>query len=562
MAGLACHYRRVPERSLDALIREGEDAYQLGDADRSARAFQRAAGLEKSGRVFEGLAKAQHLAFDYPAAMRSYERSYAAYRRAGDLLGAARAARTVGWFHGSLYGDWAVYSGWVGRARSLLEQAGEDLPEQGWNLLAQAQRGSDLAEQQRLYLEAINRARHWGDSDLECEALASLGIMLVFSGHTADGMAFLDEALATVCAGEVDDLSVVEGVFCGLFHTCEHTNDVPRAEQWLRAADDLVRRRRFAAVGGYCRAYYGGILTAAGRWPEAEAELTAALQVFSVDHVQIRGNVSCRLADLRLRQGRIEEAAQLLVGLEQHADAVRPLAALHLARGEAELAQDLLERALAATTAGNTLEGSLLALLVDAYLATGAVVEAGRTAERLSDLVSHEVGPYLTAVAALARGKVCRATGQGDARACLDEAATMFARAQRPVDVARVQLELANAVAATNPVVAIAQATAALASFERFQAVREADAAAALLRTLGVSSRPGPRGTAALTRRETEVLELLGHGLSNAEIGERLFISPKTVEHHVGRILAKLGVRRRAQAVAHAVHGPASLPGG
>jgi DNA-binding CsgD family transcriptional regulator len=45
----------------------------------------------------------------------------------------------------------------------------------------------------------------------------------------------------------------------------------------------------------------------------------------------------------------------------------------------------------------------------------------------------------------------------------------------------------------------------------------------------------------------------VGHGLTNAEIGERLFISPKTVEHHVGRILAKLGLSSRARAVAHAL---------
>jgi DNA-binding NarL/FixJ family response regulator len=55
---------------------------------------------------------------------------------------------------------------------------------------------------------------------------------------------------------------------------------------------------------------------------------------------------------------------------------------------------------------------------------------------------------------------------------------------------------------------------------------------------------------AQLTRREREILELMGHGLPHAEIARRLFISPKTVATHVEHILRKLGVRSRAQAVA------------
>jgi DNA-binding CsgD family transcriptional regulator len=53
-----------------------------------------------------------------------------------------------------------------------------------------------------------------------------------------------------------------------------------------------------------------------------------------------------------------------------------------------------------------------------------------------------------------------------------------------------------------------------------------------------------------LSARETEVLDLLSEGLTNAEIAGRLFISPKTAEHHVGRVLAKLGARSRAEAAA------------
>lgn len=538
--------------SIDARLLEGHEACRRGDVESARRIFERLVGERESGEVLEGLAKVHHLELDYAGAMAVYERAYVAYRQEGDLLAAARAARTLGWFHGSVHGDWAVYGGWIARAHSLLEQAGDDGSEYGWLLLAEAQGGDDLGEQERLYLAAIDVARRCRDVDLECDALASLGIMLVFSGLPR-GMRHLDEALATICAGEVGDLSVAEGVFCGLFHVCERTNDVVRAEQWLRAADDMSRRRRLSSIGGYCRAYYGGILVASGRWSEAEDTLTAALRSFPAQHEQIRANVLCRLADLRLRQGRVEEAAALLIGLEQHESAVRPLAALHLARGETSLARDLLERTLAATTLEDAVEGPLLALLVDVHLAAGAVDEAARVSERLSDLAAHQSGDHLTAVAALARGRLCLATGAGDARGCLHEALATFARAHLPVEAARCQLELARAVASTSPEVAVAHATSAHETFARTSALRDADAAAALLRSLGVPTLPGPKGSASLTRRESEVLELLGHGLTNAEIAGRLFISVKTVEHHVGRVLAKLGLRNRAQAVGHAV---------
>jgi DNA-binding CsgD family transcriptional regulator/tetratricopeptide (TPR) repeat protein len=95
----------------------------------------------------------------------------------------------------------------------------------------------------------------------------------------------------------------------------------------------------------------------------------------------------------------------------------------------------------------------------------------------------------------------------------------------------------------------------ALDAFYTLGAVPAAALARARLRDLGVTAIPrGPRPATmthrgGLTNRQTEVLGLLSGGLTNAEIAERLFISQKTVDHHVSAILRKLGVASRRAAV-------------
>jgi DNA-binding NarL/FixJ family response regulator len=107
-----------------------------------------------------------------------------------------------------------------------------------------------------------------------------------------------------------------------------------------------------------------------------------------------------------------------------------------------------------------------------------------------------------------------------------------------------------------------------------FEAVRVVAAGEALLaptvtrRLIGELTRlrprrPGPAGLpVGLTAREQEILRLIAEGLSNAEMADRLTVGAETVKTHVSRVLAKLGVRDRVQAVIMAYECGLVVPGG
>jgi DNA-binding CsgD family transcriptional regulator len=196
----------------------------------------------------------------------------------------------------------------------------------------------------------------------------------------------------------------------------------------------------------------------------------------------------------------------------------------------------------------------LRGLLIELELERGKSQEAQVEAEALSALAARLDTPVVLARSRHLLGRALAAAGNDMAARELEQAMITFVELGMPFDGARCRLALARLTRAADKEAAAEEAKGALATFEEPGAIPDADAAAALLRDWGVKAvRRGPNAVGSLTMREREILALLGEGLSNREIATRLFITPKTVEHHVGHVLTKLDLKRRGEAAAYAV---------
>jgi DNA-binding CsgD family transcriptional regulator len=532
------------------LLRRGREALAAGDWESARSCFEQAGQLGETAEVLDGLSQVLHFQGEYDRAIELKQRAFSAYRRRGQRVEAAVLARWLAFLHVSVHGNMAAANGWMARAESLLEGV-EESAANGWLTLDRAPFTRDASERERLATAALANARRFGDGDLEFEALALLGDAYVASGRVDEGMTLLDAAMAAVSGGEVVAHGAVGEIYCRMLSACEHAGDVRRAEQWMSVVDRLAVWKAF--VPPTCQSHYGGILLAVGRWAEAEEQLLAAVRAFERGYRAARVSPLVRLAGLRVRQGRFEEAERLLEGNEWHPTARRSLATIALARGDLAMADDLARLCLEAEDPSDPACAPLLELLVEVQLARGELAAAAETLDRLAELATGSGHDRVAACAELAAGRVRAAEGHTRASAHLQAALEAFSALDLPFEAARAQLELARVVAPRAPDAALAEARLALRTFKRLGAVRDADAAAELLRGLGAAGRTWPRRYGALTKRETEVLSLLAGGLSNAEIGERLYISRRTAEHHVASILAKLDLRSRAEAAAYAV---------
>jgi ATP/maltotriose-dependent transcriptional regulator MalT len=263
----------------------------------------------------------------------------------------------------------------------------------------------------------------------------------------------------------------------------------------------------------------------------------------------------------RVESRRLDAESRPLVEALPHDDLIRPTGLCNLA---AQRADDDPERCIEemVAAAGFELEGLdvtwsswLRLVLVRAGLALGRREDAERWARATEDVAARHGLPIGAARGVTARAELALDAGDADgAVALLPPAIAEFEAYGFRIDALPARILLGRALAAAGDAEAArAVLDAVVAESEERGAWRFRDAAAAELRRLGVRLRPGmgPRGEREeLTQREHEIAALVVDGRSNKQVAAALFLSEKTVEAHLSRAYAKLGVKTRRELAA------------
>jgi LuxR family transcriptional regulator, maltose regulon positive regulatory protein len=534
------------------LLARAQEALSRG-AWREARTdFEAALGAAESPEALEGLGTAAWWLGDGPAVFDARGRAYRLYHERGDHRAAARLATELAEDHASFRGEMAVAGGWLRRAERLLASAGV-VRELGWLKIIEADlaiSGNDPAAARAGAAEAQAIGRALGLADLEMVALALEGLALVSAGEVAEGMPRLDEAAAAALSGEMTDLLAVAFACCYLVTACERARDFSRASQWCGRVNEFAQRRELPSLFNICRIQHASLLMWRGEWAEAEGELCTSVESLAATHPPLQPDGFVRLAELRRRQGRLEEVPPLLERAAGHPRAVLEAAALALEQDDADTAARLAQRFLRQAHEAQRPERlAALDLLLRAELARDDPSAAREALARIRTVVAATSSAPLRALARAAEGLVAAAEGD-HAEACraFEDAVDLYGQSAASFEQARVRIELAGSAAALGrQTAAIAELRAAEETLAHLGAAREAHRARGLLQTLERRTRG-----AALSRREGDVLKLVAQGLSNKQIARRLAVSEYTAKRHVANILMKLALHSRAAAAAYA----------
>lgn len=381
----------------------------------------------------------------------------------------------------------------------------------------------DVAEGAAWARKAIEMATGFGDRHLLAAGYGTLGSALIF----------LDDPEAIPNMERAIEIAIAEGLhyvaannYSNLGSALGEVYRFAQGEGYMRTAVEYAARHEIDFFRNYALAWLALFDVFLGRWDDAQGRAQEVLALQN-EPSTTRIMALCALGRLRVRRGDAD-AGETLDEALQLADATHTLqrvAPVRLARAEAAFARGDLDAARD--------EAQEALALAKRHGHPWFIGEALLWLDR-SGFAQPRSGP-------------CAKPFELEIEGRWREAAEEWARIGCPYETARALAE-GDADAQLE----------ALAIFERLGAKPAANALRERMREAGV--RGLPRGARAstqgnphgLTTRELQILALLGDGLRNSEIAERLSRSVRTIDHHVDAVLRKLGARSRTEAVATA----------
>ncbi|WP_426565721.1 helix-turn-helix transcriptional regulator [Angustibacter sp. McL0619] len=495
-------------------------------------------------------------------AAQAFEQARALRLGAGDVVGAAAlVAPLVAVRH--LLGD--DLPARVGRLTAALDEltaasATESAPGTATRLLAGLSDAYMLDRRLDQAIEHGERARALavaaGDEATEVNTMATVGSCLVFAGRMAQGWTLLEQAVQQARAHRLETEAARAYRMIGSSASVLVAYDL--AERWLAEGIEYAERVELWNHRHYLVAHLGHVAWATGDWPRALDLGQRAL-------VDGRGGITTRVTALIVRGyhamgsgdfaaasatlGEARDIGRSMGELQRYSPALWGLAETALLRGAPDEAVELCEQGRAASVAVDDAAYLFPFLLVGARakLALHDTVGATEWVESIAQALSRRGIPGTLPAIEHGRALVALATGRtAQARTALLSAQQSWTGLRRVWEQLWAGIDLARCATRAGRVDdAVQQATqarTAAAAVGAAPLVALADEVLALARRRGgVEPVWAP-----LTAREFEVARLVGDGLTNREIADRLGISVKTVGAHVEHILARLGVTRRA----------------
>ena len=533
-------------------LARGRDAFQReawSDAFALLSQVNRESSLEPED--LERLAIAAFLIGEDAASIDALTRAHHAFLEQGEPISAARNAVRLAFGMFERPALQAQATGWLARARRLLDESRADCSELGFLLCAEAfarVRANDVADAAALFAQAVEIAARFKDRDVLALARHGQGRVLLFQNKTAEGLAMLDEVMVSVTCGEVHP--IMSGiVYCSVLSVCHDLFDLRRAKEWTTALSAWCDAHPDMLFRGECLVRRSEMLQLHGAWDEALAEAEqACARLHAGSPVRDAGTSPYRAAELYRLRGEFQKAEDFYRRASQAGRNPHPgLALLRLAQGQVEAAavairHELQERRSPAVRA------ETLRAAVEILIAAKDAAAARAAAEELARIATAINASFLRASGAEAAGAVALAEGDANAAiALLREACAIWREVEAPYEIARIRALMGLVYRALgDDEGAQMELEAAAEGFDRLGAAPDAAHVTALITTAPSVAR-GP-----LTGREIEVLRLIAAGKTNRMIATELAISEKTVARHVSNIFTKLDLPSRSAATAYA----------